>query len=346
MAQGRPGVEGGERADDRHPQEAAGERSLPALPRRRRRGRPQDRRRPALGGHAGAGRRHRMAFLPLCATSPSAWAAPTTRSTRARCSISSRTRRPCRRTCARSRRPCSPRCRASGRSSTPGCRSAMKEASRLQQLGLQARDRHRLQGRRACARRASRCRRSLALAFWLARVLVLDNVRSVIGVHRARLLVTGAAPISPDLVRWYMALGAGDARGLGPDRVRRRRHLEPDRPQSSRARSAPPMPHTEVKRLARGRAAGARPHRVHGLPQPAGEDRRDAEGRLAAHRRRRQGGRGRLLLHHRPHEGHHHHRGRQEHHALGNREPAQVLALHHRRGGDRRQARPTWSRWS
>jgi len=47
----------------------------------------------------------------------------------------------------------------------------------------------------------------LALAFWLARLLVLNNVRKVIGVHRARVLVTGAAPISPDLVRWYMALG-------------------------------------------------------------------------------------------------------------------------------------------
>ena len=47
----------------------------------------------------------------------------------------------------------------------------------------------------------------LALKFWLARVLVLNNIRKVIGVHRARILITGAAPISPDLVRWYMALG-------------------------------------------------------------------------------------------------------------------------------------------
>jgi len=47
----------------------------------------------------------------------------------------------------------------------------------------------------------------LALAFWLARALVLNNVRRAIGVHRARILITGAAPISPDLVRWYMALG-------------------------------------------------------------------------------------------------------------------------------------------
>ncbi|MEW6687831.1 MAG: AMP-binding protein [Pseudomonadota bacterium] len=47
----------------------------------------------------------------------------------------------------------------------------------------------------------------LKLAFWLARLLVLNNVRKVIGVHRARVLITGAAPISPELIRWYMALG-------------------------------------------------------------------------------------------------------------------------------------------
>ncbi len=43
--------------------------------------------------------------------------------------------------------------------------------------------------------------------FTLARRLVLDNVRKMIGVHRARFLVTGAAPISPELVKWYLALG-------------------------------------------------------------------------------------------------------------------------------------------
>jgi long-chain acyl-CoA synthetase len=42
---------------------------------------------------------------------------------------------------------------------------------------------------------------------WLARKLVLDNVRRMIGLNRATLGVTGAAPISPDLIRWYMALG-------------------------------------------------------------------------------------------------------------------------------------------
>jgi len=47
----------------------------------------------------------------------------------------------------------------------------------------------------------------LQILFRLARFFVLDNVRKLIGVHRARFIVTGAAPISPDIIRWYMALG-------------------------------------------------------------------------------------------------------------------------------------------
>ena len=47
----------------------------------------------------------------------------------------------------------------------------------------------------------------LKLKFQIAQWLVLNNVRKLIGIHRARFLVTGAAPISPDLVRWYLALG-------------------------------------------------------------------------------------------------------------------------------------------
>jgi long-chain acyl-CoA synthetase len=47
----------------------------------------------------------------------------------------------------------------------------------------------------------------LKAKFMLARWLSLNNVRKLIGIHRARFLITGAAPISPDLIRWYLALG-------------------------------------------------------------------------------------------------------------------------------------------
>ncbi|RZU01018.1 AMP-dependent synthetase/ligase [Rivibacter subsaxonicus] len=73
---------------------------------------------------------------------------------------------------------------------------------------------------------------TLRARFMLARWLALDNVRKLIGIHRARFLVTGAAPISPELVRWYMALGlpmlevwgqtenCGAATGMPPGRIK------------------------------------------------------------------------------------------------------------------------------
>lgn len=47
----------------------------------------------------------------------------------------------------------------------------------------------------------------LKFKFNIARWLALNNVRKMIGIDRARILVTGAAPISPELVKWYLALG-------------------------------------------------------------------------------------------------------------------------------------------
>ena len=47
----------------------------------------------------------------------------------------------------------------------------------------------------------------LKLEFRIAEWLALSNVRKMIGIDRARLCVTGAAPISPELVKWYLALG-------------------------------------------------------------------------------------------------------------------------------------------
>jgi long-chain acyl-CoA synthetase len=72
----------------------------------------------------------------------------------------------------------------------------------------------------------------LKARFRLARFLALDNVRRLVGVHRARYCLTGAAPISPDLVRWYCALGvpmlevwgmtetAGGATFMPPSRIK------------------------------------------------------------------------------------------------------------------------------
>ena len=45
------------------------------------------------------------------------------------------------------------------------------------------------------------------LLYRLADFLVLRNVKTLIGLRRARWAATGAAPISPDLIRWYLALG-------------------------------------------------------------------------------------------------------------------------------------------
>ncbi|MEY4977969.1 MAG: hypothetical protein RLZZ352_239 [Pseudomonadota bacterium] len=87
-----------------------------------------------------------------------------------------------------------------------GVMIALKEAGRLQQaayawaIGVGQRVADRVMAQQPVPA-------SLKLQFRLARLLVLDNVRKLIGIHRARFLVTGAAPISPDLVRWYMALG-------------------------------------------------------------------------------------------------------------------------------------------
>jgi long-chain acyl-CoA synthetase len=47
----------------------------------------------------------------------------------------------------------------------------------------------------------------LKFQFLMAQWLALNNVRKLIGIHQARFLVTGAAPISADLVKWYLALG-------------------------------------------------------------------------------------------------------------------------------------------
>ncbi|MGE0573905.1 MAG: long-chain fatty acid--CoA ligase [Reyranella sp.] len=48
---------------------------------------------------------------------------------------------------------------------------------------------------------------TLKAAHRVADFLVLDNIKRAIGMHRVRFAGTGAAPIAPELIKWYRALG-------------------------------------------------------------------------------------------------------------------------------------------
>ena len=104
-----------------------------------------------------------------------------------------------------------------------------------------------------------------------ARWLALDNVRKLIGIHRARFLRhrRGADLARPD----PLVPGArrADARGLGHDRDRRRSStVDAGRRASSRASIGTAAPFNEVRIDAgTGETPGARPQRLHGLPEPA-----------------------------------------------------------------------------
>ncbi len=82
----------------------------------------------------------------------------------------------------------------------------MKEATWIGRLAYAwaMRIGHAMAGRRLEGREPSAL---LKLSFRIADQLVLDNIKRSIGMHRVRYAGTGAAPIAPDLIKWYRALG-------------------------------------------------------------------------------------------------------------------------------------------
>ena len=56
---------------------------------------------------------------------------------------------------------------------------------------------------------------ALRLQLALADLLALANIRRMLGLARARRVTSGAAPISPDLIRWFAALGVPLIEGYG-----------------------------------------------------------------------------------------------------------------------------------
>ena len=55
----------------------------------------------------------------------------------------------------------------------------------------------------------------LSLAHWLAEIAVLRNLRRMLGFANARRVTSGAAPISPELIDWFAAIGVPLVEGYG-----------------------------------------------------------------------------------------------------------------------------------
>jgi long-chain acyl-CoA synthetase len=108
---------------------------------------------------------------------------------------------------------------------------------------------------------------ALQLMFRVADFMVLDNVKRAIGMHRVRFAGTGAAPIAPDLIKWYRALGIDMREVYGQTENCGLATGMPDRIKLGTVGVA--APHTEVKISPEGEILLRGPHIFMGyLNQP------------------------------------------------------------------------------
>jgi long-chain acyl-CoA synthetase len=117
----------------------------------------------------------------------------------------------------------------------------------------------------------------LAFKTWVARKLVLNNVRRMMGLNGIELAITGAAPISPDLLRWYMALGIEVDELWGMTELAGAATCNPcGRPRFGSI--GVPLPHTEVRISAVGEIEVRSPQVIMGylnMPEKTAETMND-----------------------------------------------------------------------
>ncbi|GIU87558.1 MAG: hypothetical protein KatS3mg009_2073 [Acidimicrobiia bacterium] len=169
-------------------------------------------------------------------------------------------------------------------------------------------------------------------------LVVGRRLRAQIGLDAARFCVSGAAPIHPELLRWFAGIGIPIAEGYGQTEVALATTLNP--PDAIRVGTVgPPLPGVTVRIAEDGEILVRGDNVCRGYwDDEARHPRAARPRRLAALRRPRVVRRPRLPAHHRPQEGPDHHRARQEHRAADardrpGREHAARRAGRRRRGG-------------
>ncbi len=118
---------------------------------------------------------------------------------------------------------------------------------------------------------------SLRLRHALWDLLVLKNLRDLIGMRRVRRATTGAAPIAPELIRWFNALGVPLYEGYGMTETTG--IISVNTPEKSQIGSVgAPLPDTEVRIADDGEILVRGPHVFEGYwkrPEHTAEDLRD-----------------------------------------------------------------------